>query len=76
MYDIVELSKKGLEDLFAIAEELKLSNYKKMTREDLIYEILDEQARLGSKSGAPLIVKKSQPQNSAPKPAKRGPKRK
>ncbi|OJV19550.1 MAG: transcription termination factor Rho [Bacteroidetes bacterium 41-46] len=76
MYDIVELSKKGLEDLFAIAEELKLSNYKKMTREDLIYEILDEQARLGSKSGAPLIVKKTQPQNSAPKPAKRGPKRK
>ena len=64
MYDIVELSKKGQEDLFAIAEELKLSNFKKLTREDLIYEILDEQAKVGSKSGAPLVVKKPIPQNS------------
>ncbi len=75
MYDIVELSKKGQEDLFAIAEELKLSNFKKLTREDLIYEILDEQAKVGSKSGAPLIVKKPIPQNNNQKTNKRGPKK-
>ena len=75
MYDIVELSKKGQEDLFAIAEELKLSNFKKLTREDLIYEILDEQAKVGSKSGAPLVVKKPMPQNSNQKTNKRGPKK-
>ena len=62
MYDIKELSNKGLDDLFAIAEELKLSNFKKFSKEELVYEILDEQARVGSKSGTPLIVKKPQPQ--------------
>lgn len=72
MYDIKELSNKGLEDLFAIAEELKLSNFKKFTKEELVYEILDEQARVGSKSGAPLIVKKTQPQINNQKQNKKG----
>ncbi|GAB1373446.1 MAG: transcription termination factor Rho [Bacteroidales bacterium] len=75
MYDIKELSNKGLEDLFAIAEELKLSNFKKFTKEELVYEILDEQARVGSKSGAPLIVKKTQPQINNQKQNKKGPKK-
>ena len=75
MYDIIELSKKGQEDLFAIAEELKLSNFKKLTKEELIYEILDEQARVGSKPGAPLIVKKPQPQINNQKPKNKAPKK-
>ena len=75
MYDIKELSNKGLDDLFAIAEELKLSNFKKFSKEELVYEILDEQARVGSKSGTPLIVKKPQPQIINQKQNKRGPKK-
>ena len=75
MYDIKELSNKGLDDLFAIAEELKLSNFKKFSKEELVYEILDEQARVGSKSGTPLIVKKPQPQIINQKQNKKGPKK-
>jgi transcription termination factor Rho len=54
MYDILGLSSKSQEDLIAIANELKISKAKGMTREDLIYEILDEQAKVGSNSTEPL----------------------
>jgi len=54
MYDILGLSSKSQEDLIAIANGLKISKAKGMTREDLIYEILDEQAKVGSNSTDPL----------------------
>ncbi|PKP05575.1 MAG: transcription termination factor Rho [Bacteroidetes bacterium HGW-Bacteroidetes-5] len=54
MHDILGLSSKSQEDLIAIANELKISKAKGMTREDLIYEILDEQAKVGSNSTDPL----------------------
>ena len=44
MYDKEELSSKSQEDLVAIAKELKLKVGKSAKKEDLIYEILDEQA--------------------------------
>ncbi len=50
MYDILELSKKNQEELVAIANELKIAKVKSFSKEDLVYEILDEQAKLGSKS--------------------------
>lgn len=50
MYDILELSKKNQEELIAIANELKIAKVKSFSKEDLVYEILDEQAKVGSKS--------------------------
>ena len=50
MYDIINLSNKSQEDLFAIAQELNISKFKNLSRMDLIYAILDEQAQVGSKS--------------------------
>jgi len=50
MYDIINLSNKSQDDLFAIAQELNISKFKNLSRMDLIYAILDEQAQVGSKS--------------------------
>lgn len=50
MYDILELSKKSQEELIAIASNLKIAKAKSFSKEDLIYEILDEQAKVGSNS--------------------------
>ncbi len=50
MYDILELSKKSQEELIAIANELKITKAKNFSKEDLVYEILDEQAKSGSNS--------------------------
>lgn len=45
MYNIFDLSKKSLEDLIAIASQLKIAVNKNTTKEKLIYEILDEKAK-------------------------------
>ncbi len=47
MYDIIELSSKSLEELYAIAETLSIPKVKSYTKEDLVYKILDEQAIQG-----------------------------
>jgi Rho termination factor, N-terminal domain. len=47
MYDILELNNKSLEELYAIAEKLKISKVKSFSQQDLIYKILDEQAIQG-----------------------------
>ncbi|MBR5855769.1 MAG: transcription termination factor Rho [Bacteroidales bacterium] len=47
MYDIIELSNKSIEDLYAIAETLNIPKVKSFSKEDLIYKILDEQAIQG-----------------------------
>lgn len=47
MYDIIELSNKSLDELYAIAEELKITKVKSYSKEDLVYKILDEQAIQG-----------------------------
>ena len=44
MYDIVELKKKLVSDLRAIAKEMKLADAEKMKKQDLVYKILDQQA--------------------------------
>lgn len=53
MYDIIELSKKSLEELFAIAENLNISKVKSYSQQDLIYKILDEQAIQGVNTPMP-----------------------
>ena len=44
MYDILQLNDMLVPDLKEIAAKLKLPNYKKLSKQDLIYKILDEQA--------------------------------
>ena len=83
MYDIIELSKKSQEDLYAIAKELNIAKPQSIAQEDLIYTILDEQAIQSRENPRPkkqrqrIKVNKSQPVASstateapaAPKPA-------
>lgn len=44
MYNIDELNDRLLSELREIAESLKLKNFKRASKQDLIYKILDEQA--------------------------------
>ncbi|MCA6078153.1 transcription termination factor Rho [Fulvivirga sedimenti] len=46
MYTIEELNVRLLSELKEIAEELGLKNFKKLSKKDLIYQILDQQAVL------------------------------
>lgn len=47
MYDIMELSNKSLEELYAIAENLNVKRVKSYSKDELVYKILDEQAIQG-----------------------------
>ena len=53
MYDISQLKKKLLPELQEISEKLKISNYKKLKKTDLIYEILDKQSIEKKQKGEP-----------------------
>jgi transcription termination factor Rho len=44
MYDIIELNGKSLPELQNIAKELNVPKYEKLVKQDLIYQILDQQA--------------------------------
>jgi len=49
MYDILQLNDMLVPELRDIADQLELKSYKKLSKQELIYKILDEQA-IGSKS--------------------------
>ena len=55
MYDILQLNDMLLPELQDIAENLQIDNPKKLTKQELVYKILDQQAVVGSqkKSAAP-----------------------
>lgn len=44
MYDITELNEKKVQDLKEIAEQLNVPKFDKLKKQDLIYQILDQQA--------------------------------
>lgn len=44
MYDILQLNEMLVPELKDVAEKLKVKNYEKLTKQDLIYKILDQQA--------------------------------
>ncbi|MDR1348159.1 MAG: transcription termination factor Rho [Prevotellaceae bacterium] len=44
MYDILVLNQKTQEELFEVAQTLNIKKFQSLTKEDLIYRILDEQA--------------------------------
>lgn len=50
MYDILELNKKLLTELREIAKELKIKRVESYKKQDLIYQILDQQAILAAES--------------------------
>lgn len=47
MYDILQLNEMLVPELKAIAEQLELKGYKRLSKQDLIYKILDHQAVVG-----------------------------
>ena len=48
MYNIDELSSKNISELEDIAKELGISIDKKSSQQDIVYTILDEQAKIGA----------------------------
>lgn len=53
MYDILQLNDMLVPELLDIAEQLKIPNAKKLSKQDLVYKILDNQAIAGSKGAKP-----------------------
>ncbi|GAA4337923.1 transcription termination factor Rho [Flaviaesturariibacter amylovorans] len=55
MYDILQLNDMLVPELLDVAERLKIDNARKLSKQDLIYKILDKQALSASpaKKGAP-----------------------
>lgn len=49
MFDILQLNEMLVADLRSIADQLNIKDYKKLTKQELVYKILDEQA-LASKT--------------------------
>lgn len=60
MYDILQLNDMLLPELQDVAESLKIENFKKLTKQELVYKILDQQAIAGSqkKDAAPATGEK------------------
>src|SRR5688572_30763578 len=65
MYTIDDLNVRLLSELKEIAEGMGVKNAKKLTKQDLIYKILDEQAVSGESSSAPA-PKKAASQEAEP----------
>ncbi len=67
MYTLNELKDRLLSDLKEIAEQLNVGNFKRLSKQDLIYKILDQQALLpadqlpGKKPAAPATVEAPAP---------------
>ena len=57
MYNIDELSSKNISELEDIAKELGISIDKKSPQQDIVYTILDEQAKIGA-AKTPLTTKR------------------
>ncbi|MCX6315929.1 MAG: transcription termination factor Rho [Bacteroidetes bacterium] len=53
MYDILQLNDMLVPELLDIAEQLKIPNAKKLSKQDLVFKILDNQAIAGSKGAKP-----------------------
>ncbi|MDX9907675.1 MAG: transcription termination factor Rho [Bacteroidales bacterium] len=53
MYDIIELNGKSLPELQDIAKALNVPKFEKLMKQDLIYQILDQQALIPAKDEKP-----------------------
>ena len=52
MYDILQLNEMLVPELKEVAETLELKGYKRLSKQDLIYKILDHQAVVGGDASA------------------------
>ena len=59
MYDILQLNDMLVPELLDIAEQLKIPNAKKLSKQDLVYKILDGQAVKASEKKVAAMVKKN-----------------
>ncbi len=73
MYDILQLHEMLVAELREIADKLGLKGYKRLNKQDLIYKILDQQAINSGQDSKEAPVAKEE---EAPKPKKRGRKKK
>ena len=48
MYDILQLNEMLVPELKQVAEQLDIDGFKKLTKQELIYKILDQQAISGA----------------------------
>ena len=72
MHKIFDLREMDIDQLRSLAEELKVKSYKKMEKDDLVYAILDEEAKLNAVN-APDKPKRGRPRKekaTEEKPAK------
>lgn len=69
MYNIDELNDRLLSELREIAESLKLKNFKRASKKDLIYKILDEQA-INPEAVKPLKAEAPKEEVATKEPAK------
>ena len=65
MYDIIELNKKLVNELRDIAKELEIKKTDKLKKEELVYQILDQQAINPPKAAAKPVEKKRIPAGSS-----------
>jgi len=71
MFDILQLNDMLVSDLKGIAEKLGLKKYKSLSKQDLIYRILDEQALVGKDAPSTADDKPAKAERKAPKPQKK-----
>ncbi len=62
MYDILQLNEMLVSELKELAHRLGIKGCQKMTKQDLIYRILDEQALAGKKTGGERVPSVEEPQ--------------
>ncbi len=67
MFDILQLNDMLVPKLKDLAEELGLKKYKSLSKQDLIYKILDQQALTGKTEEPTTNEKKDTPQKAAPR---------
>ena len=72
MHKIFELREMGMEQLHALASELNIKGFKKMEKDDLVYAILDEEARHNAHNAPekPAKPKRGRPRKSESKTEK------
>jgi transcription termination factor Rho len=67
MYDILQLNEMLVPDLRELAEKIGLKSYKRLSKQDLIYKILDQQAIEGKVEAKTERPEPKKPQKPAPK---------
>ena len=72
MHKIFELRDMGVEQLHNLASELNIKGFKKMEKDDLVYAILDEEARHNAQNAPekPAKAKRGRPRKNEVNPVK------